>query len=1352
MNHTHQSKYLFFLLLLAIDLLGPTASMRALPHRLGQTFTMADGLSNGFVADIALDGHGFVWAATESGLNCLAGGKATSFKTTNSDLRTDELVGVRYHAKSNTVWSIGKNGMLDVFHCATRRFSRPLLDGKIPTDIVAVGTASDGGLWLAHYGGEVHHLDPLTGKSWRVPRSRLPRIRDGVRTVADDGKGHLYIGLRMEGLLVYDLRTHKVRQYTHKTGTQQGLLGNNVRCVFVDHKGRVWLGTNGGLALFDLLKGRFKTFRHEVGNVNSLAGDNVHHVNETRGHVLLVASDIGGVSTLDLNRFDEFHDKVVFGRLTQDGGQLSSNNVRNAVEDAFGNLWVANYALGVDFLPHRQQVFSLLSLNGKPLTGVTGLFCDSHGRLWVNQDNWVTVLLKNGGYRQFDISPHIDNSAAVIYSFCEDPTGNVWMGTSDNGVLKLNPVTGQMVCIPQTRGMDVIALFAGRDGKVWMGTEKGVYVAEHGVVRREEAINRLIGTDAFPSNFCEDRLGRLWIGTLVKGVMVLSKDHRRVTRLKGLPSSSVNQIIQSADGTIWIATHKGLACVSDVKRLGNVKVYDTKQGLADNFVSAIAEGQDESLWMSLHAGLSRFDKKAQRFSNYGFSSGLPMGNFVVASVASMPSGLLLFGSPGGVCEFRPSSFASEGKVSPLAIIDCERLTGENNPAGRHLVEPDAQGGLRLRHDENSIILRFTVSDYSQKGDVEYVYCMKGLDDQWYDTEDKNSVTFRNLAPGNYTFCVRAKLRGQDWKTATMADASIVVSPPLWLTWWAKVVYGLLVAAIVAYVFYSYRQRLLLNVSLDKERWEGKQRQALADERVRFFTNITHELRTPLTLIIGPLEDLISEGKLPQMFVGKVTHIHACALRLLSLVNGILEFQKVETKHRRLSVVRRDLAAMVRSLGVRYCDLNRNEMIKVDVKVPESQISACFDPDIITTVVDNFMSNALKYTPSGTVVLELAVEGHEVMIRVSDTGRGISQEALPHVFDRYYQAGGVGQAPGTGIGLALVKSLAELHDAKLSVRSEEGKGSTFCFSISLDRGYPDALHESEETISTPSEANDLESATDKNCDERELILVVEDHQEVRQYIVESLHDEYRIVEAHQGKDGLDMALKMSPDLIVSDVMMPEMDGVEMTRLLKADMRTSHIPVVLLTAKTSPIDQENGYDSGADSYLTKPFSSRLLRSRVKNILEGRRRLAAFVLDHMEGTEVDVEKDESQKAQSPVTKMMELNPLDKEFLSKLDHLIEENLGGPDMDMSFFTDRMAMSHSTFYRKVKALTGIGANEYVRKIKLKCGMEYLKSGRYNVNEVASLTGFNSPGYFRKCFRKEFGVLPSEVLKVPDMSK
>ena len=589
------------------------------------------------------------------------------------------------------------------------------------------------------------------------------------------------------------------------------------------------------------------------------------------------------------------------------------------------------------------------------------------------------------------------------------------------------------------------------------------------------------------------------------------------------------------------------------------------------------------------------------------------------------------------------------------------------------------------------------------------------------------------------------------------------------------IYLLIVGGIIFYIVRSYTNELKLRSSLEKTKWESQQKQELNEERLRFFTNITHELRTPLTLIMGPLEDLMADSRLPEVLAKKVKSIHASSERLLNLINEILEFRKTETQNRRLTVAHSDIKAFVKEIGNRFKDLNRNPQVTINVNMPEQPtVDIYFDSEIISTVLNNLMSNAIKYTPKGSIDLTLScIQGktgsaeqdalQKVSISVKDSGYGISKSAIPHVFDRYYQAKGLHQASGTGIGLALVKSLAKLHEAELTLQSEEGKGTEFCFVLDANNTYPNALHKedapaNEEVLLPTEEGNSSKEEEKEQADVRPLLLVVEDNDDIRQYVNESLCEDYRIIEARNGKEGRDLAFNQIPDLIVSDIMMPEMDGIEMMKILKNDIRTSHIPIILLTAKTTPIDQEEGYNSGADSYLMKPFSASLLHSRIRNILSGRRRLAEFIIQHSlaganaslaispemtENTDANVLGNANDNIDTSVP---ELSPLDRKFMEKLNHLIEENMTTIDIDIAFMTDKMAMSHSSFYRKVKALTGVSANEYIRKVKLQRSMQLLKEGESNVTEVAMLTGFNNIGYFRKCFKKEYGISPSDVLK------
>ena len=1346
-----------------------------------------EGLSNGFVDDMVIDGQGFVWVATEWGLNRIAGNKCTVFNPNNSNISNNEHVGLFYHPQSNTIWVHSKDGRADIFDCKTQTFSHFEVDGKVVYSIADICMAADSTIWLADYNGDVHHYNPLTKEYDRIDRKQLPGFGNGVRSITDDGKGNLYIGLRMEGLIIYNTHNKRSRFFKSNPADPTSLPGDNVRSVFIDHLQNIWVGTNKGLALFDSAKGTFRAFKHEKGNPNTLAGDNIMQVTETPDNTLWVASDIGGISKLDLNKFNHPNvGEVAFTQLTRENYGLSSNNTRRVLQDAYGNIWVANYSTGVDFIPSTTTSFMTLNFMGAPILNVSALFCDSKDNLWIGQDNKISQYRQGTIVHQWDFSQYISNSSSSVYLFREDPQGNIWFGTADNGVLMLNPNTGAFTRVESTKDLDANALYIDKTGKVWAGTEDGVYTIYNKVETKEKGINDIMGQSAIPFSIIEDDCGQLWIGTLARGIYVFNKNKKLVAHLTEapFPSSSINQLIKDEDGGIWAATHNGLVYIPNPKNPKNFKVYGEEQGVSDNHIRSLVQDRQGNIWVSMFSGIACFDRNKQKFYNYDYQSGIPTGNFCVGSAVISTTGIVYFGSPGGICSFNPQLLTDQKEMPNVEIIDCEQIMNTTEKLQRSIVTLDEDGVAHLKYDENTFKITFTSQNFAQEGNVEYSYLMKGLDDKWYETEGDNEVTFRNLSPGEYTFQVRAKLKNQEWENAKVAEMKVVVEPPLWLTWWAKLIYALIVGSIIFYIVRSYKNELMLRSSLEKTKWESQQKQELNEERLRFFTNITHELRTPLTLIMGPLEDLMADSRLPEVLVKKVKSIHASSERLLNLINEILEFRKTETQNRRLTVAHSDIKAFVKEIGDRFKDLNRNPQVSINVNMPEQQtVDIYFDSEIISTVLNNLMSNAIKYTPKGNIDLTLScIYGNtnteeradslqKIVISVKDTGYGISKKALPHIYDRYYQAKGLHQASGTGIGLALVQSLAKLHEAELTVESEEGKGTEFCFILNANNTYPNALHKEDAPMEVQIDATALkgtnefaktgdnapfvsteESEEKEQADARPLLLIVEDNDDIRQYVNESLCEDYRIIEARNGKEGRDLAFSQMPNLIVSDIMMPEMDGIEMMKVLKNDIRTSHIPIILLTAKTTPDDQEEGYNSGADSYLMKPFSASLLHSRIRNILSGRRRLAEFIIQHslpstaMPNASAATSDSSTAETENIDTSVPELSPLDKKFMEKLNRLIEENMTTIDIDIAFMTDKMAMSHSSFYRKVKALTGVSANEYIRKVKLQRSMQLLKEGESNVTEVAMLTGFNNIGYFRKCFKKEFGLSPSEVLK------
>lgn len=469
-----------------------------------------EGLSNGFVDDMVIDGQGFVWVATEWGLNRIAGNKCTVFYPSNSAITNNEHVGLFYHPQSNTVWVHSKDGRADIFDCKTQTFSHFEVDGKTVWSIADICMAADSTIWLADYNGGVHHYNPLTHEHEFIDAKQIRQIANGVRSITDDGKGNLYIGLRMEGLIIYNTHTKRSRYFKNNPEDPTSLPGDNVRSVCIDHLQNIWIGTNKGLALFDPLKGTFHRFKHEKGNPNTLAGDNIMQIIESPDNILWISSDIGGISKLDLNKYNNPNaGEVAFTQLTKENYTLSSNNTRRVAIDAYGNVWVANYSTGVDFIPSSTTSFLTLNFMGEPIEGVSAIFNDSKDNLWIGQDNKISMYRQGAIVRQWDFSQYISNSSSSVYLFREDHEGNIWFGTADNGVLMLNPNTGTFTRFNSTRDMDVYALYIDKSGKVWAGAEDGVYSIYNKVEKKEDAINGVIGNSSIPFSIIEDDYGQM---------------------------------------------------------------------------------------------------------------------------------------------------------------------------------------------------------------------------------------------------------------------------------------------------------------------------------------------------------------------------------------------------------------------------------------------------------------------------------------------------------------------------------------------------------------------------------------------------------------------------------------------------------------------------------------------------------------------------------------------------------------------------------------------------------------------------------------------------------------------------
>lgn len=844
--------------------------------------------------------------------------------------------------------------------------------------------------------------------------------------------------------------------------------------------------------------------------------------------------------------------------------------------------------------------------------------------------------------------------------------------------------------------------------------------------------------DIMVHGIIRDKNGKLWVGTFGKGVVVFDEDDKKLynfTTDHSFPSNAVNYMMEDSRKRILVATREGIIIFKDVSQPNVFVSFGAKEGLENTQVRAIQEDHDGYIWISTNGGISRLDEKNKRFYNYNYHDGIPMGDFMDGSTCITPDGTLFFGSQNGACYFNPRELSSPREVSPVTITQFFIYNKQTESRDTRLPVPISNRIVELPYNQNTFNISFNVLDYTQSSQVEFSYMLEGLENAWYSTQGDNQVTFRNIPHGNYVFKVKTRFRNQEWNE-NAAQLTVVIAPPLWLTWYAKLGYVILFIFALYALLRFYKRKLDLESSLEVERKQSLNKQELNEERLRFYTNITHELRTPLTLILGPLEDLLSDATLSPKHANKISIIHDSATRLLNLINRILEFRKTETQNRKLSVVKGDLGQLVQEVGLRYKELNPNNKVNYHIHIETEDTEIFYDADMITIILDNLMSNAAKYTSEGDITLSLrSVEENQIKyteISVSDTGHGIDAEALPHIFDRYYQAKSKYQASGSGIGLALVKGLSELHEGILKVESTVDAGTTFTLRLPTENTYPNAIHTQHDMEKKPMDAEET-TITDTPTENHPIVLVVEDNTDIREYIRSSFTELYEVITAKDGKEGWELAQARIPNIIVSDIMMPVMDGIELCKRIKEDMRTSHIPVILLTAKDSLQDKEEGYASGADSYLTKPFSAKLLHSRINNLLETRKKIASLL----------ALADIQPKQESAVSS---LNKLDNEFLQKITQIIEENLEMEKMDIAFIADKMCMSHSTLYRKIKGLTDMSANEFIRKVKMRKGVELLMSGQYTISEIAYMIGFSSVAYFRQCFKDEYGMSPSDYVK------
>lgn len=1317
------------------------------------------GLSNNHVVSITQDKDGFLWFATEEGLNKFDGIRFTSFFKHTRDISGNELNYVLADENDPVIWIATQRDGLNAYNYvkdSLEVFQHVNKDENslITNDVTAIAHSLDGNLWLSTYHRGVEYFDKKSKSFSHYNTATLSGLpSDNVWTIMDDQEGHLFMGHVSDGLSVLTLGSNLVKNYRHNPADAASIPGNEVRRVYKDRHQNIWVGTDKGLVLFNAEREIF--IKPDV-SADSPLSSAIFDVRQTEDNKLWITTELNGVYVLDLRQhfftsptqLNMQHYTVGYNR-----NSLSNPTVRCVFQDSFSNIWLGTYGGGINFIGHEPPLFNKYSFS--PVAEDTyamnnrmalSLTLDGENKLWIGTDGGGINVFEKGKRIHLFSKESGELSHNSIQALFKDSFHNIWIGSFMGGINYYDHQSKRFRSLPVDgkNDQDIRCFFEDNNKDIWVGTSTGIFLFD--AKEQKQKAHYTSVDNGLPEDLVrcigQDQKGRMWIGTFGRGLAVFTPDMKPLQYFheqNGFSSNSINDIFVDSQERVWVATGEGLACFTGGDSF-EYHLYGREDGLVNAYIRAIMEDKDHNIWFSSNMGVSCYVSESGKFQHYGHLDKIPMSSFLNTVVRDNENEVIYFGSVNGVYFFKPFAVLQEQDIPP-AIVTEIRIYEPGTSLGEERILNYFEGDnrkIRLNHKQNSFSISFSVQDYSLIDRIDYVYRLKGVEDTWHEIAE-NNVTFRNIPPGYYQFEVSSRMKNQ-LLPDDVYTLSIRIDPPFWFSWWAKTIYGILIASILASILYFYKKRVDIQSSYEMEKKKHAHEQELNDERLRFYTNITHELRTPLTLIIGPLDDLKNDPQLPPKQHQKIALVRQNALRLLDLINQLMEFRKTETQNKKLCVSKENMAELVNEVGLKYRELNMKPGVEIITELEKEEMTLYFDREVVHTILDNLMSNAMKNTDRGRITLSLYTfhrnDRSYTEIKVEDTGYGIPEEELDLVFERYYQVRNNKHASGTGIGLALIKKLAEVHEGTIGVVSEINKGSSFRFTILTQNSYPDALHADNETTKK-NETGDVEEFDpdkERRDSEKQILLVVEDNKEIRDYIAESLSDTFEVITAGEGEEGCTAAFSNTPDIIISDIMMPGMDGIEFCKRIKKDVRTSHIPLILLTAKTTLQDKEEGYVSGADSYLTKPFSASLLRSRIDNLLDNRKKLAEQLKLNLK---LDDKSDLLHKS---------LNQLDSEFIANVTRLIEDHVEQEKIDVGFLSDALSMSNSTLYRKIKALTGISTNEFIRKIKMSRAEQLLLTGKFTVSEVGYQVGMNSPVYFRQCFKEEFGMVPSDYLK------
>ncbi|MEL1254540.1 two-component regulator propeller domain-containing protein [Flavobacterium sp. DGU38] len=1303
---------------------------------------ISDGLSNNSVVTIFQDNDGYMWFGTYDGLNRYDGYNFKVFRNRINDKKSlpfNTIYNIEGDSKNN-IWIGGANGVC-IYNKTSAGF-QPVRyislnkKSEIVRDIIhQVKAVSENRVLVAS-----QNLGLLIFENGSFIGRSVPLVMPGNRNVV-----HHYDAVAIQN----DLKNNRCWIYVRNVGlctfndTSKRLkvvfpFSIEVKTMEVASSGNLWFGTDEGLFLFDIKKGSFSE--------NYFSGRcTVADILIDKKKEMWVTTDGNGIY-----KVTGTGKKAVLYSSIKENKLLKSNSIWSLYEDKAGNKWIGTLRGGISMLSNTARYFKTVRNNANdPAENFILSFCeDEKNNLWVGTDG---AGLKYWNRKTNTYINYVNKlSSKFITGIVRDDNNEIWLSTWAGGINKINPKDNsvtQFSCYnPVTKQVEKNVWFVYKDSKsnIWASTtnEGSLYLfdrTKNSFTLFDTSINNL-------QCMTETSDGKLWGGNYSM-LYSIEKESRKINKITiGNP---VRCIHEDKGKNLWLGTQEGGLLLFD-RKTNTFKRLTTDDGLPSNTILRLLEDKEGNLWMSTYNGICRFDKKRKTFRNFSVNDGLQSNQFSFNAGVKLSTGEFLFGGINGFNSFLPEAIKSFNQENNLLLTD---FYVNNQSIEESNAEIDTNSDkikkVSLDYDQTTLSLEFVALDYNNADKINYAYLLDGWDQQWNYVGQNRKANYSRLPEGKYTFKVKTTNFKGGWNKE-ISLVTIEVLPPWYRTWWSYSLYLLAIAGGL-FVYLNYqknKEKLKYKVKIAE--LESKKEKEIAEKQSSMFTYISHEFRTPLSLIINPLKKAVQKESVQNGSSGSDLAIaHRNARRLLSLVDQLLLFRKAENDADSLRLSPINVNNLCNEVYQCFVNQAKDKNIKYNFNIPDHEIEIIGDYEKIEISLFNLMSNAFKYTQNGGEInLILTENDNEVMLEITDNGEGIEKKDIEVIFEKFKQINSkVSIGTGFGIGLYIVKYFTDKHKGTVSCSSEPGKGSTFKLTfLKGDRHFENAEITNDiqkrsqlfdELIIDDSDENNVHGNPLSEADlqkvmltEKRTVLIVDDNAEIRGYLIKLFAENYIVYSAENGAEGLKLTKKHMPDLVISDITMEEMDGLELCRKIKESNDLSHIPVILLTASKNPETHLQGINDGADDYITKPFDNDILVARVESLLRNRSNLRTYFLDSI------TLKENTQKV--PVEY--------QEILKKCIDIVEANIHKRDFTIKTFALEMGMSHRTLYTKIKIISGQTLNAFIRSLRIRRAAMLMLTEDINIAQASAEVGFEDPKYFRQQFVKLFGMTPSEYIK------